>query len=251
MRRLLIASATVVLIGSPAMAADMAPPLPPPPVFSWTGFYMGGNVGCGRAAISYLVPARRPLSIFYRRQTPQRVARRWADRFILLLGANIYKGRRLKSPIIQNNGTPFPGAGNNITISQKLDWFATGRLGLGVNIHGVPQVLLYVTGGGAVGRVDGTANTDFPAGQDLSNIRLPASSTRGGWAAGVGSKWSIASNWSVKAEYLHVGLGSTNTVVAQPVPPLPPFTVTYNFNRMGVDIARIGLNYRFGGVAGH
>jgi outer membrane immunogenic protein len=38
----------IALIGTPAFAADMAvkaPPPPPAPVYSWTGWYVGGNVG--------------------------------------------------------------------------------------------------------------------------------------------------------------------------------------------------------------
>ena len=31
-----------------AFAADMSPP-PPAPVYSWTGFYIGGNIGGGWA----------------------------------------------------------------------------------------------------------------------------------------------------------------------------------------------------------
>jgi outer membrane immunogenic protein len=49
MRKLtLIASAVAAaLIGTPVRAADMAIKAPPPPapVYSWTGFYVGGNVG--------------------------------------------------------------------------------------------------------------------------------------------------------------------------------------------------------------
>ena len=51
MKKLLIAgTALAVLIGPPARAADLgltAPPPPPAPVWSWTGFYVGGNAGYG------------------------------------------------------------------------------------------------------------------------------------------------------------------------------------------------------------
>ena len=49
MKKLLVAGAALaVLIGTPAFAADMAlkaPPPPPAPIFSWTGFYIGGELG--------------------------------------------------------------------------------------------------------------------------------------------------------------------------------------------------------------
>ena len=43
--------AIVTLIGAPALAADMAVKAPPSPVaapaYSWTGFYVGANIGYG------------------------------------------------------------------------------------------------------------------------------------------------------------------------------------------------------------
>ena len=48
MRRVLLISVALAMMG-PASAADMlvkkAPSPPPVPVWSWTGFYIGGNVG--------------------------------------------------------------------------------------------------------------------------------------------------------------------------------------------------------------
>src|SRR5260370_39875329 len=48
MKKLVTAIAVAGLIGTPAFAADMAvkaPPPPPAPVYSWTGCYIGGNLG--------------------------------------------------------------------------------------------------------------------------------------------------------------------------------------------------------------
>jgi len=56
MKRLCGSIAFVLVAGTSALAADMPvkapPPPPPPPVFTWTGFYIGGNVGYswGRAS---------------------------------------------------------------------------------------------------------------------------------------------------------------------------------------------------------
>jgi outer membrane immunogenic protein len=49
MKNLAIVVAVIALIGTPALAADMAvkapPPPPPAPIFSWTGWYAGLNAG--------------------------------------------------------------------------------------------------------------------------------------------------------------------------------------------------------------
>ena len=56
MNRLATCAAAIaaLVIGAPAFAADMAVKMPvkarppaPAPVFSWTGFYVGGNAGYG------------------------------------------------------------------------------------------------------------------------------------------------------------------------------------------------------------
>jgi outer membrane immunogenic protein len=49
MKKLAIAIAAIALVGTPAFAADMAvkapPPPPPAPVYNWTGWYAGVNLG--------------------------------------------------------------------------------------------------------------------------------------------------------------------------------------------------------------
>ena len=49
MKRTLLAIVAIAGLAVPTMAADLrvrqSPPPPPPPVFSWTGCYIGGNIG--------------------------------------------------------------------------------------------------------------------------------------------------------------------------------------------------------------
>jgi len=56
MRRVIAATTVIAaLIGTPALAADMAlkAPTPPAPVLSWTGFYIGVNAGGGWAGTEW------------------------------------------------------------------------------------------------------------------------------------------------------------------------------------------------------
>ena len=61
MKRILIAGALALAAGGQALAADLPPPMAPPPrapaayvpvpipYYNWTGFYVGGNLGAAWA----------------------------------------------------------------------------------------------------------------------------------------------------------------------------------------------------------
>jgi outer membrane immunogenic protein len=150
-------------------------------------------------------------------------------------------GKFVQSPIIQNNGTPFPGAGNNITVHQRTDALSTVRPRLGFAFG---RFLLYGTGGLAIAHVGYSANTDF---RPVGTEQYPAnfSKTQKGWAAGGGAEVAIGGGFTVKGEYLRYDVGSIQTVTANPVPPLPPFQVTYTWNTSSAQLFRGGVNYKF------
>jgi outer membrane immunogenic protein len=85
----------------------------------------------------------------------------------------------------------------------------------------------YVTGGLAVGEVQ--------AGDALT----PASGStfRAGWTAGGGIETVIAQNWTFKAEYLYMDLGSAQLFN---IVPGVPETVSFKAN-----LVRIGIDYKF------
>lgn len=249
----------------PAKAYTKAPP-PVVPVYSWTGFYVGGNVGYGwgngdtsfnplptAAGFGSLAPTTlgpNPKGVLggaqigYNWQTGAWVWGIEAD----IQGADI-NGSAAQSPIIQFNGTSF-GAGSALSTSEKIDWFGTvrGRVGFAA----APQVLLYTTGGLAYGDVKYTANSNFlPAGNQIYPASI--SDTRVGWTAGGGVEWAFAGAWSAKFEGLYYDLGTVSTT-ANGIPGLPAGAcggtglcqVGYSWKTTGA-IARVGINYRFGG----
>ena len=78
------------------------------------------------------------------------------------------------------------------TVDQRLKWLATVRGRLGWANDGY---LLYVTGGGAFGRID---ETDFlPTNPNAASF----SQNRSGWTAGGGIEARLWGNWTGKLEY--------------------------------------------------
>lgn len=139
----------------------------------------------------------------------------------------------------------FPGGGGIVpsvsTGRDHIDWFGTvrGRVGFAAN-----NVLFYGTGGFAYGGVHTTASNIFTPGT-AGTFNGSSSATRVGWTAGAGIEWGFAPNWSLKGEYLHVDLGSSNTTIFDPVN-FPLSSATYSFHHE-FDAVRVGVNYRFGG----
>jgi outer membrane immunogenic protein len=106
----------------------------------------------------------------------------------------------------------------------ELQWLGTVRPRLGVAILG--RFVPYLTGGFAFG--------DIRAGQSGINS-FTHTKLRTGWTVGGGLEAMIASNWSIKGEYLFVDLGnSENYKVTIPV------KVDYH-----TSLLRLGVNYRF------
>lgn len=131
------------------------------------------------------------------------------------------------------------GFNRNLTIEQRLDWFGTARARLGWT-NG--PALIYATGGLAYGHVTtDVAFSDF-------NFGTPASGSahidtmKVGWTAGFGGEMQIAGNWTGKLEYLYVDLGNREGFVDQIVPGGSTFSENVSFK---THIVRSGLNYKF------
>jgi outer membrane immunogenic protein len=236
---------------SGALAADMplkAPPAPPPPAYTWTGYYVGVNVGYGigddpttMATVSGagfggggVLPVGTPLygqprafsidprgvtgggQIGYNLQmAPEWVAGLEAD----IQGSGMKNQQNCLlacgAGIIASPVNPilafFPVTFSNISEQHQIDWFGTvrGRFG-----YAAGPVLLYGTGGLAYGEVNRSGNvtgmsTFFCAPVDLFSGSYNVSSIKTGWTVGAGVEGKLAGNWSVKAEYLYIDLGNT------------------------------------------
>ena len=135
----------------------------------------------------------------------------------------------------------FPSVTSNTRIG---DWYGmvTGRLG-----YAWDRAMVYVKGGVAFVDVETTV-TD-----PLFNPGFVASTSDSAatWTVGGGIEWAFDWNWSVKAEYMFIGLDNNSACGfdAAGVGAGGPGTYCWNHEFDGVHTAKIGLNYRFGGGA--
>lgn len=118
-----------------------------------------------------------------------------------------------------------------------MDWFGTVRLRAGY----IPwdPLLIYLTGGLAVGHVKDTATITFPAAPTI--FSGDGSATKLGWTLGAGVEWAIYSRWTAKLEYLYYNLGNNSVNLASAT---SPGTASSDFPAKG-SIVRVGINYRF------
>jgi outer membrane immunogenic protein len=266
------ALASAMLLGGigSAQAADMAvKAMPPPaPIWNWTGFYIGGNVGgiwndtrndiyptgcfltnvaCGGGPAAN--PIRTDTSHFGQSRFTGggQVGYNWqSGRFVGGVEGDInWTGLNETLATVKTLTPPLVGLMAHAEI-MKQDWVATlrGRAGFTVT----PAFLLYATGGLAFAHVQTGAAVAFSATTDA--YAGATDETRVGWTIGGGGEWMIAPKWSVKAEYLYIDLGKlgTNqpciTAVCAAFAPPPSYQADYHIRE---HIARVGLNYHFGG----
>jgi outer membrane immunogenic protein len=134
-----------------------------------------------------------------------------------------------------------PGKGPD-SLSSRYNWLGTARGRVGVTAG---PALFYATGGFAYGRV----GHDYAYAIGYSNSQMfSLSEDRMGWTAGGGVEYAIDPHWSVKAEYLYVHLAASSlnlsTLSFAGNGQTPSGTTLLNFNN-NLNIARLGLNYRF------
>jgi outer membrane immunogenic protein len=258
-RSLLVAAALLLTLSRPALAGDdaAAPASAASSDNRWEGFYIGahGGHGSGDGDVRF-DPLPTPTQFV--NLLPQTLH---ADPSGGLFGVQLGYGWQLQNvivgfeadyshsnmdgsqtvaPIIQNNGTPFPGAGNYEQASQDISWLSTVRVRFGwAAMH---NWIIYGTGGAAYGHVHYFAITSFPP-AGTTRYSTDFSKNSSGWTGGLGTEFAFSKHWSVKVEYMKFDLGrATRTVDA--VPLLPPYQVRYQFATSGRNLTA-GVNYRF------
>lgn len=262
MKRLPIAAAISIALAANASAADIYTPPPSAPmytkaplpaVYSWTGFYVGGNFGYGFGIDPTTQGSAFPdgdvgtYGTF--NEAPHgalgggQIGYNWQFDPHWLVGAEAdwqWSGQRDSScqyvcpPV--SNGPPIA-----VTQDQRLSDFGTARVRLG---YAQDRWLWYATGGFAWGRV----NQTFALAETAPGFVFAGSASDShnltGWTAGGGVETKLWGRWSAKLEYLYADLGSVSDAftIADP----PGAAVFTSHGNIRDNVVRVGLDYNFG-----
>ena len=264
MRRVALASFAAVFAVSGiqgASAADIPAartkaPMMVPVAFTWTGFYIGGNVGGSWAAgdITYANPF---LSVNTENGGSSliggaQIGYNWqSGPAVFGIEADI-QWRKLEEnsvflapTTLGVAGAPFGTvAGDNVAFHHQQNWLGTVRARLG---YAAGQFMPYVTGGLAYGDVEQAYTERLVAPNATTARTISSSSIEVGWTVGAGFEWAFSNQWSLGAEYLYVDLGDTTLALAASVP--GPTATAFRASAATFEntshIARAKLNFRF------
>ena len=249
-----IATVSTIALTQMASAADLprkAPVYTPPPpaVISWTGFYIGGDIGGARMSsqnYTFADPGNAAFDTCGNCIVPyqNQVLSGGSDSSIiggLYLGYNwqfaptwlvgvegdfSWTGlkKSVNGPLLSDSGsssTIIPVAGSNLSFQTEVQWLATLRARLGWLIQ--PNWLVYATGGAAWAHADVSANATCPVStldgcglSLLSGAAFSSSTTLTGYVVGGGVEWQIpmtalGGHWRARVEYLYHGFNQSQS----------------------------------------
>jgi outer membrane immunogenic protein len=250
--------------------------------FRWTGFYVGVNVGYGWSAdrdsdlkLSSVGIADPSLGLVGANalstaiNTIPNTLNTRSDGIVggAQIGYNVqvnkivwgveadFSGANLSGSASRTGSAFSPPDTNSLPFSitadaqKKLDYLGTFRGRVGYTP--VPTLLLYATGGLAYGHVtSSTTVADIPQGIATTPASGSASQGLTGWTVGGGFETAIASNWTLKAEYLYYDLGHLSYALSPSMATDTSKTTSYGIINTTVNadmkgnIVRLGLNYK-------
>jgi outer membrane immunogenic protein len=241
MKRLALLVILSALVG-PAFAADLPPPMVPQapsmyypmaaPMFTWTGFYVGGNAGAGWNRGSVSDTSGTVFSSSNSKSTFLGGGQFGANYQFGPPGSGVVVGAEAMFDWLSNNQNTITGTtplgSATVTLNNRWLTTATGKLG-----YAWDRVLLYGKGGFAW----------VSNGNSINLTGISLDSTSWGWTGGLGVEWAFVGNWSVRAEYDYVGIQSQNFGGSSSS--FPSYAITTN-NR-SIQMVTAGINYKIYG----
>jgi outer membrane immunogenic protein len=242
MKKILLAgTACLTLVSGSAMAADMRPARAPvytkapvmAPAYSWTGCYVGGNVGG--------IWATKDWSI-----TTTGVANSTQNISSWLGGGQVGCNYQVSTWVFGIQGdydwTNASGSANDAAFAGNTDHSnikalasVTGRVG-----YAWDRFLGYVKGGGA------WENDNYAVTNNVTGVTAAtASETRTGWTVGVGGEYAFNDWLTGFAEYDYYDFGTKTNTFVTAAPPNALIDV-----RERQSVAKVGLNIKLGAWGG-
>lgn len=245
------------LVVGTASAADLRPAYKapaPPPVFSWTGCYIGGNGGWigndSSATTSIGSPGFPALAIANSTYTynlkdsgaiggVQYGCQQQFGQWVVGMDSDFDFTSLKESFSVSHPALPGVGAYTE-SLTQDLSWNSNTRLRLG---YSWDRWMVFAAGGLATGRVKSTYFME-PTGAGFTYAGSDSKNTYG-WTVGGGIEYAMTDNWFLRGEYLFVDLGSRNyfSAASAPTPGNPTLWNTDVDTR--AHIVRAALSYRF------
>ncbi|MCA0316477.1 MAG: porin family protein [Proteobacteria bacterium] len=233
MKKFLLAGVAAAALASGAQAADLGVPRGPvaaavvAPMFNWTGFYLGGQIGYGwgRATQPWTFVIVNPTTFPNAQANAGQSGvvggghvgfNYQINQFVLGLEADLEA-----SGINGNDG----GSGGDVNgVRHRWNASIRGRAGFAVD-----RALFYATGGVAFLGAQGTQISRAP------NEFVGFSST--GWTVGAGIEYAFTPNWTARAEYRYTDYGARTVI----------FPVSGYSERIKPQIhtVRLGVSYLF------
>jgi outer membrane immunogenic protein len=237
MQRILATALFSVSATGAALTADLppaaAPPprapavyAPPPPVYNWSGFYLGINGGWGFGKSDWnlsTLPFDTGSFSVNGGLVGGTIGANWqSDWFVAGIEGDFDGSWMDGTASTCATATAFV---STVNCETKNNWLATirGRVG-----YAADRILFYATGGVAFGDI--VVNT-------AANWQ---SADKTGWTAGAGIEGAFTDHWTARVEYLFVDLQNSSFTATNVL--LAPVPVTTKFD---ANLIRAGLDYKF------
>jgi outer membrane immunogenic protein len=249
-KKLFLASVgALALTGSAALAAEpLPPPPPPPPIFTWTGVYVGGQIGYAWGAGNFNDSGFDPITGTFISGTlggtPNGVvggahvgSQIQINQWVLGIEGSV-DGTSLTNTAVAIFPVAFRGSTLSAQTKADVQGSIRGKIGFAWD-----RLLIYGTGGVAFGGF----NTDFALAAPNRHPPIFAtanrSTTRVGWTAGGGVQYAVTNNWWVFAEYRFTDFGTLRDNFLASELPVGAF---FNGNRrLQENQVQVGFSYRF------
>jgi outer membrane immunogenic protein len=263
MRNLLLSTVAFAALAGSAFAADLpsrkeAPVYvpPPAPVFTWTGFYIGADIGGDFGSTS--------LHNIFTGATTSRsldtsgvmgggyVGYNFALGQGGLFGTGLLGGNFLGGGVVLGVEGDFQGTSNSssfswvdlntgdaVTLHRQQNWLASanGRLGVAYD-----RALFYAIGGGAWAQGNSSLAFTSPTAGFIGTFGR--NTDLSGWDVGGGVEYAFTPNWVGRVEYRYYDFGNVNVNPNGLVATFTPIR-----EQITINTVRVGLAYLFSAPA--